>query len=225
MTPVLVIFLVLAVIGGIVYLQYVAREKRRAALAAWALAHGMTPVPGDGGLDQVDVPLFGKGDGRGWENIFAGTSEERPVRIGDYWYYDESRDSNGRRTKSYSRFSVCVLDLGLWMPRVEVGAENMFTRLADHVGLRDIEFESEEFNRRFNVKSADREFAFKLLDARMLTWLLETAGGHHYEAAGPHLVTYTRRLAPDELSDLLFASNGFVSKIPRLVWADHGKAG
>lgn len=222
---VLVVLLVVTAIGGVIYLQYQAKQKRRAALAAWALARGMAPLPGSGGLDDVDVPLFSRGDGRGWENIYGGPAGDHPARVGDYWYYEESRDSKGRRTRSYSRFSVCVLDLDLWAPRVEIAGENLLTRLADHVGLRDIEFESEEFNRRFNVKAADREFAFKLLDARMLTWLLQTAGDHHYEVVGQHLLAYSGRRAPEQLSELVFASTGFVSQIPRLVWADHGKAG
>ncbi len=48
----------------------------------------------------------------------------------------------------------------------------MLTRLAAHLGLHDIEFESDDFNRRFNVTCSDRKFANDLVDSRMNQWLL-----------------------------------------------------
>ena len=77
--------------------------------------------------------------------------------------------------------------------------------------------------RRFRVSSADREFAFKLLDARMMQWLLQTAGDHCYEVSGNRVLAYRSKLAPPELTPLFLAASVFVKHIPRLVWADYGK--
>lgn len=50
-------------------------------------------------------------------------------------------------------------------------------------GLRDIEFESEEFNRAFTVKCDDRRFANALIDGRMMAWLLEDRSRWGFEMA------------------------------------------
>ena len=78
------------------------------------------------------------------------------------------------------------------------------------MGLRDIDFESEAFNRAWNVKAEDREFAFKLVDARMMHYLMSTEG-FGYEVVGPWLLVYTKRLKPTELIPLLGSAEG----IPR----------
>ena len=41
-------------------------------------------------------------------------------------------------------------------------------------GLQRIEFELDEFNRRFEVRSDDRRLASAVIDQRMIGWLLES---------------------------------------------------
>jgi hypothetical protein len=226
MGPVIVVVGMLLA-GAFAYWTWLQKQKRREALALWASQRGMSFTHHDPyGLDDLGFHLFTLGDGRGVENVVAGTWEGLPVRIADYWYYDESTDSEGRRSRTYQHWSIVLTEVAASLPAVRIEKENPLTRLADKLGFKDIDFESEEFNRRFQVKSPDREFAFKLLDARMLQWLLHTAGGHNYEVAGPWLLTYSRRVgAPDGLTPLLYAAKGFVEQIPRLVWADYGTNG
>lgn len=199
-------------------------RKRREDLAVWAATHGMDFSLADPhAIDRLDFKLFGLGDGRGCENVVTGTWQGLDVRIADYWYYETSHDSDGGSSRTYHRFSIVLAAVGAWLPAVQVAKENLLTRLADHLAMRDIEFESQEFNRLFNVKAGDREFAYKLLDARMLEWLLATAGPHCYEVGGAWVLGYCKRLPVAELPTLLHAVKGFVDRIPRLVWADYGK--
>lgn len=220
-----VFFLVMVVVAlAGVGVSYWLKQKRRDELAAYAHEHGLVYSPIDTyGLDSLPFHLFKQGEGRGCENVLTGRWNDVPVTGADYWYYTESTDSEGHRNKTYHRFSVVVCELGAWLPSVQIGHENMLTRLADHLGFDDIDFESEEFNRRFRVKSKDREFAFKLLDAPMISWLLHTAGDHCYEVSGNHLLVYRSKVAPAELTPLFLAGAVFVQHIPRLVWADYGK--
>lgn len=205
--------------------QWHRRQQRREDIAMWAIREGLAYSHGDTtGICDLDFHLFSKGDGRGCDNVVTGTWHGLDIRLADYWYYDENTDSEGRTSRSYHRYSIVVTPVSAFLPGVRIEKENVLTRLADHVGLRDIEFESEEFNHRFNVKATDREFAFKLLDARMLQWLLRTEGSHCYEVYGQWLLAYCDRLPPTELPSLVFAAKGFLERIPRLVWADYGKA-
>ena len=174
-------------------------------------------------IDQsFGFALFGKGDGRGCENVLTGRWEGLPLREADYWYYDETSDGRGGHSRSYKYFSVVVADLPCALPHVSIERENVMTRMADHLGFHDIEFESEQFNRMFKVKAQDREFAFKLLDARMINWMQSTGGHFGFEVNGPSLLVWSNRRPPTELIPLLGCAKLFCDHIPRLVWTQYG---
>jgi hypothetical protein len=222
-----VIILVLLVGGAVAFGSYWLKKKRRDELALFAKQYRLSYSKEDpfGLLVMYPFELFARGDGRGCENVLSGTWQGLIVKETDYWYYDESTDSKGNRTKSYHHFSALIIDLGLRGPYLTVAKENILTMLADHVGLKDIEFESEQFNREFNVKCADKEFAFKLIDARMEQFLLGTGGAFTVEFAGSSALVYCKRLSPLELVPLFGAAKGFVDHIPRLVWNEYGSGG
>ena len=104
---------------------------------------------------------------------------------------------------------------------MSIRRENLLSRMADHLGFHDIEFESEDFNRRFRVGSADREFAFKLVDDRMMAWLLSTDGSCSFEVNGPNLLVWCGRQKPAELIPLFGTAKAFVDHVPRLVWNEY----
>lgn len=216
---------IILIVAGIVYAFY-ARKKRRTAIASFALHHGLSFT----GHDPYNIPvtypmrLFSMGDGRGAENVVTGEWKGRRIIEADYWYYNESTDSKGHRTRSYSRFQIALVPIGAYLPKVQIGGENIFTRLADHMGMEDINFESEEFNRTFNVKSEDRKFAFTLIDARMMQWLLYVGKTYSLETSGSELLVYRRRSKPQEIPNLLDVADQTIDRIPRLVWEDY-KAG
>jgi hypothetical protein len=221
----LLVLALLAFAGAFIYYSWKAKEERREAIATFALSHGMTYLAEDTGeLARFDFRLFERGDGRGWENVVAGDWHGLPVRACDYWYYDQHTDNKGGTSRSYKRFTVAVAEVAAWLPPVELSRESVLTRLADHVGLRDIEFESEEFNRCWNVKAPDREFAFKLVDARMIAWLQDSCDGLCFEVNGPHVLVYTGQLAAADWPVVLSGVKGFVDHVPRLVWNEYGRA-
>ena len=214
-------------IAVIAYLQWQAKQRRREAIHEWAVRHGLSYSA----EDPIGIPqrfssfgLLRRGDGRGCENVLQGTWKGLPVIEADYWYYNESTDSEGRTSRDYDRFSIVIVSIEAWVPNVSIERENLFTRLADHVGFRDVEFELEEFNRRFNVKCQDREFAYKLLDARMMEYLLEKAGGICVEVGGGHVLVWQGRIGVEGMMELLYRAKGFVDNVPRLVWNEYGKA-
>jgi hypothetical protein len=114
------------------------------------------------GLVGYDFQLFGKGDDRGCENVLVGRWQNLPFKEADYWYYTQSTDAQGHGSRSYDYFSIVIADLPVTVPYVSVQEETLSTWLADRIGFHDIDFESEDFNRQFQVTAADKEFAFKL---------------------------------------------------------------
>jgi hypothetical protein len=145
-----------------------------------------------------------------------------PVREFDYWYYEESRDAKGNTSRTTYRFSCAVSEVEAALSPLTLGRENVFTRLADSLGLADIEFELDEFNHAFTVKCKDRKFANDFVDQRMMRWLLGTDGGFSFEACGRWLLVSSRRRRPTELIPLLGTLKQFRDQVPRVVFDLYG---
>jgi hypothetical protein len=211
-----------AVVGGIVW-SYRQKRKRREGLAQMARQLGLEYSPEDTrGCLGLPFALLRRGDGRGTENVLSGTWQGMPLVEFDYWYYEESRDSNGHTTRSTYRFSCAVAEVEAALSPITLGRENVFTRLADSLGLRDIEFELGDFNRAFTVKCADRKFAFDFVDQRMMGWLLATDPGFSFEASGRWLLVSSKRRRPTELIPLLGTLQQFRDQVPRVVFDLYG---
>ncbi len=138
------IFVVLVVVAGAAaYLTYYLKEKRRQGMAYAARQLGLAFAPTDP-FDTLaeSLPLLQRGDGRGVENVLWGTWGGIECRAFDYWYYDESTDSNGNRSHSYHRFSCVLGSVDAACSPLTLTGENVLTRLGDHMGFRDIELES-----------------------------------------------------------------------------------
>ncbi len=223
MAPILVLVLVLAVLGTVSYLAHRARQQRRLAVFAFATRFGLTYSRRDPlGLLGLPFPLLSMGERRGVENVVSGDWKGVSATAADYWYATESTDGRGRRSRSSRRFSILVVELPAYLPQVAIEREDLGSRLAGHLGFRDVAFESESFNRRFKVSAADREFAFKLVDARMIHFLEWTGGRFAFEVDGSTLLVHTEQLRPEELVTLFGMGRTFVDRVPRLVWTQYG---
>jgi hypothetical protein len=216
------VLIAVAVAAGALYSWY-RKQQRRQALAAFAAQNGLKFSRDDQfGILGYGFHLLRMGDGRGCENVLSGTWENIPILETDYWYYTESTDSKGNTTRSYKNFSALIADLEVNLPYVSVHRETLFSRLADHLGFHDIDLESEDFNREFQVQAENREFAFKLIDARMMQWMLSGGGGFGFEVMGSNLLVYGSRMSAPELPVLFGTAVGFRDHVPHLVWNEYG---
>lgn len=87
------------------------------------------------------------------------------------------------------------------------GRSPSFVRVRPHpfdvarnaVGLRDVEFELETFNRFAEIRADDRRFASAAVDQRMMRWLLEPGPAHGFQLHRGWLLAWMPRLQPLEL--------------------------
>jgi len=221
------LFVAFAVIAaGLAYWQWQARKRRLEGFVLLAQRLGLRHSTDDPfGLLSEPFGLFRKGDGRGVEHVLDGAYREVPVRAFDYWYYDESTDSKGNRSKSYSHFSCVLMPLEAGCFRLSISPESVFSRLADALTFRDIEFESEEFNRAWNVTSDDAGFAHAFVDARMCRWLLSDGGPHAFEVVGDRILVARRRIDPSTYPTMLDAAVAFRAQVPAVVFDLYPRAG
>lgn len=216
--PISLVLLIGLLAASLVYHLHQQKIERRRQLHALASDHGLEYSLDDpfGTLGEP-FSLLRRGDGRGVENVLWGVWQGHEVRAFDYWYYEETSDPKGHTSRTYFRFECVMTPVEASCPPLQISEENLFTRLADALSFRDIEFESQEFNRRFTVKGPDEHFATAFCDARMMTWLLRHGDGYAFEILGDRLLCWCRRIAPTELVRLLGTATTFRDRIPAVV--------
>ena len=209
-----------AMAAGLVSLSMFLGERNRAhALAISAKRHGLCFSPMDHfNCASPPFDLFREGDGRGTENVMWRATGNVPIRVFDYWFYDESEEQNGSTHRSYHRRTCATADVGWMWPKLSLAKESLVSRAAGALGARDLEFESEEFNRTFFVTSEDRRFANVFLDAQMIDLLASTKGFVEIEVHNRWILLHTERLKGEELPALFKLTEEIVSRIPTLVY-------
>jgi hypothetical protein len=207
------------------------RERQRlAALAQWASMNGFQFNPQDPwNLDGRYSGLFdiGKGHAR-W--AFETLTRTSPVPAAIFQYHFRTWETrtvtrNGRtRVEQYEETHwrrYLILELGVEFPRLFLRTEGMFDKIAGFIGFDDIDFESEEFSKRYFCKSDDRQFAYAVIHPQMMEWLM----GRRYEAElhqGLLLMDLSGRDHTAEGCQEAWGNAvGFVNRIPPFVWKDY----
>ena len=222
MGVVLLIVVAVAALGLIGYFQYRSRRQRIRAVVALATRSGFSFTPDD--VDRVvDMPfkLFTEGDGRKVELVMSGTHNGRPMRMFDYWYYDEETNGSSGESRTYHRFTCALLTVPAACPPLRLTHEDFLTRLGSHLGLHDVEFEYDDFNRRFRVKCNEQKFAFALFDGQMMQWLLEADTFQSVEVVGPWVLLARARLEPARWLDLGSWLDQFQAHVPPVVYTTY----
>jgi hypothetical protein len=207
--------------GLVLIYASVVRNRRARAMVPTAEKHGLRYSGGDlYGCTQVAFPLFLEGDGRKVENVMSRTGANGlDVRVFDYAYYDEYEDENGKVHRTWKYFNCAMArHNGIW-PVIRVTRERKLDKVAQKLGLPDIELESEAFNRLFVVQCEDRRFATTLLDPQMMEFLLHTEGRLTFETKGRWLLVIAPRLDdPADMVGLLGVADEFLRRIPSVIY-------
>jgi hypothetical protein len=171
--PVVFVAVVVLVIIAAIY-NAIAQRKRREGL--FELAQRLN-LDFHGGQDSAIPGRFGflkqlaQGDDRYATNVLSGNYRQNEILAFDYHYATYHTDKNGTH-KDDHWFSFFILTMPAVFPDLTIRRENLFTRVAEAFGYQDINFESAEFSRAFNVRSPDKKFAYDVCNAKMIEYLL-----------------------------------------------------
>ena len=177
------------VVFGIIWGIQKARE-RRDALARLAADLGLQFYPDDpwrlperyGHFD-----LFSSGHSRRASNILAGAMDGFDVLAFDYKYTTGS----GKNSHTY-HFQAVVMGMPILAPRLKMRHENFLDTAASWVGRNDIDFESDQFSRRYHMACQVPKFAYDIFHARLIDYLLRCGDVPGLEMSGPLLLLYDR---------------------------------
>lgn len=174
MAEVLMMTTVVVVVIAVAIYASKQAAKRREELAAFAFSIGLTFHA----ARQRDFrklhrhSVFSRGSARAAYNTMEGRLEiagfSHAAILGEYKY----TISTGKSSHTY-RFSFILLRPSwIRLPDLEIRKEHIGDKLSAAFGFDDIDFESEEFSRKFMVKSADKRFAYAVCHPRMMEFLL-----------------------------------------------------
>lgn len=177
----IVLLLILAIFAAIYGSKQA--QKRRDALAALAGKLGWRFDPSNHlGHDEQfgQFRIFRRGHGRRAYNTLTGqvqiAGRSYDGRMGDFLYKVTRSTGKSTSTRTY-RFSYLLLRPPFPVPAdLHIRPEGLFDKLAGAMGFDDIDFESDEFSRRYHVKSADKRFAYDVIHPRMIEFLLASSG-------------------------------------------------
>ena len=212
----------LAIVAAV--FAYKAEQKRRTDLLNFALSKGWLYSPGDplGLANRWERAPFGCGHTRQVTNLVRGEERGHQLVSFDYKYVESDTDSNGKRSTRTYRYHVTAVHLPAYLPTVEVSAENVLTRLGGAVGLADIDLESEDFNRRYRVRSDNTKLACDVLTPRTMEFLLRGPATAWRTQGTDGSCWDSGRASPLDIQRHVAMLTGIVDGIPAFVWKDHG---
>ncbi len=210
---IIVIFVIAFVVVGV--LGYLQQQARRKEMMRFAQGRGMMFDPDKYyGLDDR-FPAFKclhRGRGRCASNRIFGDWGGRDCLLFDYRYVTGS--GKNRRTH---HFSGVMLAANVPLKPLVIRPEGLFDKMAGFLGFDDIDFESAEFSRRFYVKSPDRKWAYDVIHARTMEFLL--AGPRYsiqFDAA--HVIVYhSHRFSISEFTAAVGLAEGILDRLPDYV--------
>lgn len=200
-----------------VYGAWLGEKRRRDDMARLAarLGYRFTPRPRPDLLREYSfLPLFPARAGASAKNLIHGERDGIPVRMLDY----PGPDPVPR--------SVVLLEMpGRDFPRFRLRRERPTDRIAAAAGFEDIDFESDEFSRKYYVTCKDRRFAFDVVTARQMEMLL-TLDDINIEIGRFAMAFYLARgLSPMEIEWLHGIAWRFVENVPGFVLERKGGGG
>ena len=169
---------------------------------------------------------FGRGHNRQAHNILRGIHDGREFVGFDFVYHTTETSTNAQGHTSSREvehwYSVLALRTADGLPRLEVTPEGFFGRALGKLTNRDIQLESEEFNRAFTVTSDDRRFASDMLHPRLMEQLLRTRDVGWKIEQGWILTVEDGRHDVAEIDRRLAVVDGVLDAVPGFVRRQYG---
>jgi hypothetical protein len=207
------ILLVVLLVAGIAVFNLYLEDQRVKGLQQLARAHGLNYHASD----PFDIPnrypfeLFKQGHSQEASHCLNGKYKNVPIILFDYTY----RTGSGKDEATHS-LSALLAKTGIYSPHLIIRPETVLDRFAAFFGFGDINFESDEFNRAFNVRGDDKKFAYDICHSEMMEFLLRHRS-MHWEVGGEYLLLYEARSSRADLHELrlyLRLASEFVAWIP-----------
>ncbi|MHB1261525.1 MAG: hypothetical protein ACYC2H_07395 [Thermoplasmatota archaeon] len=193
---------------------FVQQDRLRTDRAFQAICDGQGWAMSDQGLLAaaflVDSLPYRRGHSLVAKRVLAGARDGVALRVVDARY-----ERGSGKHKSYHNASTVALEMPFPLD-LTIEPETFGHKVADALGGEDIDVESDEFSRRFWVKSPDRRTAYAVLHPGAIEFLLKVGSRMTWHWYGGWLVmTWKGRLAPQEVLPAVATAFEFRGRLPR----------
>jgi hypothetical protein len=202
--------------------SYLGAAKRRQELSAFALQNGFSfnAYPGDIHEKYESFKPFDDGHSRRSSNLVHGRRDGIDWSLFDYKFVTGS----GKNQQTH-HYGIVLAEIDVVLSQMRIRPEGFFDKLAAVVGFDDINFESEEFSRKFYVTATDRKFAYDLIHPKMMEYLMAAPRADWQLGGRVVLMSRSQHYKVDELAGVMNLIDGFVRLIPEYVRQDRGAIG
>jgi hypothetical protein len=211
-------FMIFAAVKG-----YQESQKRKAAIAATVAMHHLGHIPEDPSrVGYFSSAPFGIGDSKRARDIVWGTLAGRPFETFAYSYETHTTDSEGHRSTTTHHFQITWVPLPGPLPALRLMGDNALLRGLTHLGARDLNVESHEFNQRWKVVADDERIGHAVLTPRMIERFLQPdVTGRTFAFEGSALMSASPQVS--DLGDLqlvVSALHSIVDLVPAFLFED-----
>ena len=148
------------------------------------------------------------------EHVLSGNWHGVDAVVFEY-RYSAGADAQGQTVAN--EYSCVLTPVPASWPGLIIEPERTHTKMADVLGLRDIDFENERFNRAFEVRSTEPRFASAFVDASMMAWLMDSAPSCGFEIVGHRLLVLAPRVYPWQIDTVLVTTASFLEHVPAVI--------
>lgn len=216
------ILIIVGVIVGLAALiwSWYQEQERLKKLERWCAARKLQYSGlSDSHVDEAyrGIHLFEQGFDRYGIHFATGAFHDFKTSSFDYHYKVVVQAGKRRRTQSYWH-TVAVIESNVALETLDIRAENILDKVAQLAGFDDINFESAEFSRRFHVKAPNRKWAYDVLHARAMEFLLshKITPSIHF-TAGLVFVWMKGKQSAEVRDQILRIGSGLIKQLPNYI--------
>lgn len=222
--PLLLVAFAIIVVGSIVY-----HYKKKGEFREWVARRGWSlSEEHDYRVDDryPYLKCLHQGDDRYAFDIVTGFWKDRQLRAFHYHYETESRDSKGNRQTTHHYLTLVTLLSEVPLRNLDVRPESILDKFGTFFGFEDINFESAEFSRKYHVSSNDRKWAYDVLHARCIEYLLSRPPIRMHLHGTEAIAWFQGRYKPAEIEEAAETLAGVLGCLPGYILREHsGLAG
>ena len=160
---------------------------------------------------------FGVGHGMSVKNLLVGTRNGVDWYMFDYYYTTGSGKSQQRH-----HYAIMAGRVPFAFPQLTLKPEDVFTRLGQHLGMHELKFELDEFNRRYFITCNNEKMAYDILCPQTIEYLMRLPI-RWWQFFGPQImVAQIGDLRPEVALQVMQEVTDFTAMLPNYVKQDLG---
>lgn len=163
-------------------------------------------------------PTFNRGSAQTIEPAMIGRDGD-----GNNWFLFDYRYtvSSGKSSTTY-RYSIVIAQTPVMFPTMSLAPENVGFSVGKFFGMRELQVESEEFNKRFFIKTTDEKMSVDLLHPMAIEMFLRQPL-FEWQTSGPFVMLHISSLATAaQYETMTNCIREFLATIPTYYRQDYG---